>query len=236
MQTKVSIHSYAPRALVFLAPCFHIAVYLTSKETQPNIGSLLSSMIHMMRHTEVISLESDSESDSDSENDRLAPARREIIEIESEDDQGSADEFLGLNDEDFLALNDGAKRDFNCGQDEIGAIPGPGQAQEIPARLIGPSSFDDVCHEVVEVFPDISLDHVRQLYDERALRDNNLGRAGLAQDIILKILDGKTYPKEKDSIREKKRKRSQDLDSDEEEAARWRAVDRGQETVYFDKA
>lgn len=236
MQTKVSLHSYAPKALDFLAPCFRIAVYLTSKEPQPNIGSLLSSMIPMMRHTEVISLESDSESDSDSENDRLAPTRREIIEIESEDDQGSADEFLGLNDEDFLALNDGAERGFNGGQDEIAAIPGPGQAQEIPARLIGASSFDDVCHEVVEVFPDISVDHVRQLYDARVLRDNNLGRAGLAQDIILEILDGKTYPKEKDSIREKKRKRSRDLDSDEEEAARWRAVDRGLETVYFDKA
>lgn len=184
----------------------------------------------------MISLESDSEYDSDSENDRLAPARREVIEIESAGDRISADEFLGLNDEDFLALNDGAEFDFDGGQDEIAAIPGPGQAQEIPARLIGASSFDDVCHEVVEVFPDISIDHVRQLYDEPVLQDNNLGRAGLAQDIILKILDGKTYPKEKDSIREKKRKRSQDLDSDEEEAARWRVVDRGLETVYFDKA
>lgn len=189
----------------------------------------------MMRHTEVISLESDSESDSDSRNDRLALGRREIIEIESEDDPGSP-EFLGLNEEDFLALNDGAEHDFNGGQDERAAILRPEQAQELPAGLIGASSFDDVCHEVVEVFPDISLDHVRQLYDARILRDNNLGRAGLAQNIILNILDGKTYPKEKDSIREKKRKRSQDLDSDEEEAARWRAVDRGLETVYFEKA
>lgn len=193
-------------------------------------------MIHMMRRTEVISLESDSESDSDSENDRIALARRDIIEIESEDDQGSADEFLGLNEADFLALNHGAEHELNGGQDERAAILRPEQAQEFPAGLIEASSFDDVCHEVVEVFPDISLDHVRKLYDARVLRDNNLGRAGLAQDIILKILDDKTYPKEKDCIREKKRKRSQALDSDEEEAARWRAVDRGLETVYFEKA
>lgn len=188
----------------------------------------------MMRHTEVISLESDS--DSDGENDRVALPQREIIEIESEDDHGSADEFLGLNDEDFLALNDGAEHEFNGGQDRSDAILRPRNAQERSAELTGASSFDKVCPEVVEVFPDISLDHVRQLYDAGVLRDNNPERAGLAQEIILTILDGKTYPKEKDSIREKKRKRSQDLDSDEEEAARWRAVDRGLETVYFEKA
>lgn len=190
-------------------------------------------MIHMMRRTEVISLESDS---SDSENDRAALARREIIEIESEDDRGSTDEFLGLNDEDFLALDDGAEHEFNGGQDERTAILRPEEAHGLPAGLLEASSFDDVCHEVVEVFPDISLDHVRELYDARVLRDKNLGRSDLAQDIIWIVLDGKTYPKEKDSIKEKKRKRPQDLDSDEEEAARWRAVDRGLETVYFEKA
>lgn len=192
----------------------------------------------MMRHTEVISLESDS--NSEGEIDRVTFPQREIIEIESEDDHGSADEFLGLNDEDFLALNGGAEHEFNGefngGQDGSDAIPRPRISHEPSAELIEASSFDKVCHEVVEVFPDISLDHVRQLYDARDLQDNNLGGAGLAQEIILNILDGKTYPKEKDSIREKKRKRSQDLDSDEEEAARWRTVDRGLETVYFEKA
>lgn len=184
----------------------------------------------MMRQTEVISLESDS--DSDGENDRVALPRREIIEIESEDDHVSADGFLGLNDEDFLALNDGAEHEFNRGQDGRDAILQPRNAQDRSAEF----NFDNVCHEVVEVFTDISLDHVRQLYEARILRDNTLERAGLAQEIILTILDGKTYPKEKDSIREKKRKRSQDVDIDEEEAARWRAVDRGLETVYFEKA
>lgn len=184
----------------------------------------------MMRHMEVVSLES--ESDSDGGNDRVALPRREIIEIESEDDHASADEFLGLNDEDFLALNDGAEHDFNRGQYEGDAMLQRGTAQERSDEL----NFDNVCHEVVEVFTDISLDHVRQLYEARVLRDNTLERAGLAQEIILTILDGKTYPKEKDSIREKKRKRSQDIDIDEEEAARWRAVDRGLETVYFEKA
>lgn len=188
----------------------------------------------MMRHAEVISLESDS--NSDGEIDRVTLAQREIIEIESEDDHGSAHEFLGLNDEDFVALNGGAEHEFNGGQDGSDAILRPRNAHEPSAELIGASSFDKVCHEVVEVFPDISLDHVRQLYDTRVLQDNNLGGAGLAQEIILNILDGKSYPKEKDSIREKKRKRSQDLDSDEEEAARWRTVDRGLETVYFEKA
>lgn len=188
----------------------------------------------MMRHTEVISLESDS--DSDGENDQAATPEREVIEIESEDDHGSANEFLGLNDEGFLALNDGAEHEFNGGQDGSDAIFQPRNVPDHSAELVGISSFDNVCHEVVEVFPDISLDHVRQLYDAHGLQDNNLDRAGLAQEIILTILDGKTYPKEKDSIREKKRKRSQDLDIDEEEAARWRAVDRGLETVYFEKA
>lgn len=183
-----------------------------------------------MRHTEVISLESDS--DYDGENDRVARPGREIIEIESEDDHGTADEFLGLNDEDFLVLNDGAEYEFNRAQDGNDGMLQPRNAQDRSAEF----SFDSVCHEVLEVFADISLDHVRQLYEARVLRDNTLERAGLAQEIILTILDGKTYPKEKDSIREKKRKRSQDIDIDEEEAARWRAVDRGLETVYFEKA
>lgn len=184
----------------------------------------------MMRHAEIISLESDS--DSDGGNDRVALPRREIIEIESEDEHGPADELLGLNDEDFLALNDGAEHEFSRGQDGSDAILQPRNSQERSTEL----NFDNVCHEVVEVFTDISLDHVRKLYEARVLQDNNPERVGLAQEIILKILDGKTYPKEKDSIRDKKRKRSQDVDIDEEEAARWRAVDRGLETVYFEKA
>lgn len=188
----------------------------------------------MVRHTEVISLESDS--DYDGENNRVALPRREIIEIESEDDHGSVNEFLGLNDEDFLALNDRVEHGFNGNQDGSDAILRSRNAQEHSAELIGTSSFDNVCNEVVEVFTDISLDHVRQLYEARVLRNNNLERAGLAQEIILNILDGKPYPKEKDIIREKKRKRSQDLGIDEEEAARWRAVDRGLETVYFEKS
>ncbi|MCJ1465874.1 hypothetical protein MMC07_004493 [Pseudocyphellaria aurata] len=92
--------------------------------------------------------------------------------------------------------------------------------------------------EILEIFPDISRDHVRQLYEvEYQKIEDDSQRANISQIIILGILDAKTYPKEKDKVNELKRKRSNVLDSDEEEAARWRDSDRGQDAnVYFREA
>ena len=77
------------------------------------------------------------------------------------------------------------------------------------------AGYDTCLQEVLEIFPDISLDHVRQLYDAQLLQPRD-GQA-IAQHLTTQILDAGKYPKEKDRLKELKRKRF--ADSDEEEVA-----------------
>lgn len=90
--------------------------------------------------------------------------------------------------------------------------------------------------EILEIFPDISHDHVRQLYEVAFQKtEDDSQRANISQILILGILDEKTYPKEKDKVNELKRKRSKVLDSDEEEAARWQDLNRGQDASVYSR-
>ena len=75
--------------------------------------------------------------------------------------------------------------------------------------------------EIIEVFPDISHDHVLQLY-EAEVQSQQLGdmAANVVQNLIEKILEKGRYPKEKDHLNELKRKRLHD--SDEEELAEFK--------------
>ena len=162
------------------------------------------------------------------------PTQREIIEIDSDSDD------LGPSAEDLLALDEFENAFDN---EQIGgfALPRLDDAYS-PApwtvQVDAPGDYETCLTEVLEVFPDISHEHVRQLYDTRVQSlDHELRRADIAQELILQILDGKAYPKEKDRINELKRKRTEVLSSDEEEAARWKAVERGQEiNLYFVEA
>lgn len=166
---------------------------------------------------------------------QTTPPQGMIIEIDSDI------EDLGPSDRGFMGLDD-IEDNFNDGQSDdsaflrFGGIPEPADLWQ---SHIDEREYYEVClAELLDVFPNISHDHVRQLYDvELEKIENDSQRADITQNLILGILDGKTYPKEKDRINELKRKRSNALDSDEEEAARWKDLDRGQETVaYFREA
>ncbi len=164
----------------------------------------------------------------------------EIIEIEDDSDDPS----LPSEDEAFLSLNE-VEAAFN---DDDNIDPDVFNHGHNPLALHGvlPNhrNFYQTClNAVIEVFPDICHDHVQQLYDAR-LQDPEILQPPLlapatevvAQDIITGILDGGgKYPKEKDRINELKRKRSMKLNSDEEEAARWReaARDEARRAVTF---
>ena len=153
--------------------------------------------------------------------------REEIIEIDDDSDDPS----LPSGDEAFFSLNE-VDAAFNDEDTADPTLPQHEQSRRTPQGGVPEfRNFYQTClHAVIEVFPDICHDHVQQLYDERLQDPGNLQPAVLmhtphdiSQGIIMKILDGGgKYPKEKDRIRELKRKRSMKLNSDDEEAARWR--------------
>ena len=156
-----------------------------------------------------------------------AYSREEIIEIDDDSDDAS----LPSGDETFFSLNE-VEAAFN---DEDTIDPTLIQCEQNRRTPQGGlpeyRNFYQTClNAVIEVFPDICHDHVQQLYDAGLQDPENLQPAVLmhtpqdiSQGIIMKILDGGgKYPKEKDRIKELKRKRSMKLNSDDEEAARWR--------------
>lgn len=95
------------------------------------------------------------------------------------------------------------------------------------------SPYDACLAEILEVFPDISREYVQSLYNGLSHRNDPYAQTA-AQALIEKILDGGNYPKEKDRIKELKRKRS-DRNSDEEEAAHWKYADMRDNALEYSK-
>lgn len=170
---------------------------------------------------------------------KMAPPR-EVIEIEDssseyedEDEDAFPPELLNLDnfDNDELDAVDpahyrfGYNRDTSVRQDSIPNLP----TQQ-------PPSFEDCLGRVIDVYPDICHDHVRRLYDIQVQSFDPQARISpqdqISQLLIVHILDADKYPKERDRRKELKRKRSIALDSDEEDAATWTAVERA---VYPDE-
>ncbi|KAI9670422.1 MAG: hypothetical protein M1829_004745 [Trizodia sp. TS-e1964] len=94
----------------------------------------------------------------------------------------------------------------------------PDTQQDHPARVAPhPNAKSEVerqancSRDVREVFPDICLDYLAELYQLVGAQD-----PAPAQTIIDKILGGESYPKEKEKLNLLKRKRSED---DEEKRA-----------------
>lgn len=87
-------------------------------------------------------------------------------------------------------------------------------------------SYQSCLREILEIFPDISHDHVQHIYNKHTevIIPDGQQENTVAQALIEKILDSGDYPKEKDRIKELKRKRS-DKENDEEEAAKWKYMD-----------
>ena len=101
-----------------------------------------------------------------------------------------------------------------------------------------PAHPEQACLErVLEVFPDIDHEHVRQLYQARPLaREGGAPNGTPSEELILKILDGGVYPKEKERRSELKRKRAASAGSNEEETAAWEAADRERASGYPEQA
>lgn len=71
-----------------------------------------------------------------------------------------------------------------------------------------PEAYQECLKAILAVFPDISHDHVQQLWNKLAW-GALIGRDALNHTLIERILDGGAYPKERDRLRElKKRKRA----------------------------
>ena len=122
--------------------------------------------------------------------------------------------------------------------DEVSGVnisPAPGRT---PTPYSGESRaaispYDTCLAEMLEVFPDISREHVQSLYSNLN-HDNDPYVQTAAEVLIEKVLDGGNYPKEKDRIKELKRKRS-NKNSDEEEAARWKYADMRDNALEYSK-
>ena len=156
----------------------------------------------------------------------------EVIEIEDSSEYEDEDVFSpdllnlgGLENDGLDYAVDPAYYRFGGNRDapiEQNLVP------DLPAQQ-GPS-FEDCVGGVVEVYHDICHDHVRRLYDAHILAFvPQIGispRDQVCQELIMQILDAEKYPKERDRKKELKRKRSTAVDSDEEEAATWIAVER----------
>ena len=161
----------------------------------------------------------------------MAPPR-EVIEIEDSSEYEDEDEFCSelLNLDDFD--NDGIGYEVDPAYYRFGDHrDAPIRQNSIPdLSAQQPPSFQDCLGRVVEVFPDICHDHVRRLYDTQVLafvpQTTISPQDQISQLLIVQILDADKYPKERDRRKELKRKRSIALDSDEEDAATWTAVER----------
>ena len=144
----------------------------------------------------------------------------QIIEIEddSENDDFQLDEFF-----------------------EIGAFEDPFNRDDLLEstlpRVPSPTTSHRACVDrVLEVFPDISRDHLQQLYDARITTPTTTRDDDVFGDLVRQIADAEKYPKEKDRLRELKRKISEVLNSDQEDAATWAAQGRGTATWDYSQA
>lgn len=87
------------------------------------------------------------------------------------------------------------------------------------------ATYEQCLQEILEVFPDISHEHVKELYDGRQRGGVVASDIPMPEALISVILDGGKYPKERDRLNELKRKRLSELNSDDERAAEWKNAD-----------
>lgn len=150
---------------------------------------------------------------------------RDVIDIDSEEDTDGQED----SDNSFF---DNYLNDHVSGV-HISPVPSrtPTLYSSGPPTAVSP--YETCLAEILEVFPDMSREHVQSLYNDLNHQDGPYAQTA-AQVLIEKVLDGGKYPKEKDRIRELKRKRS-DRNSDEEEAARWKYADMRDNALEYSK-
>lgn len=155
--------------------------------------------------------------------DRHPP--RDVIDLLSEE------ETDGQEDSDNSFFNSYLNEDVSGGH--ISPVPSLTPAAHSSGTRPVTSPYGTCLAGLLEVFPDISREHVQSLYNNLNLQDSPFAQTA-AQVLIEKVLDGGKYPKEKDRIKELKRKRS-DKNSDEEEAARWKYADLRDNALEYSK-
>lgn len=148
-------------------------------------------------------------------------------DVDSEDWLSNLD--LIFDDEDF------ADKPLSPAADEV--TDSYGQKPQAPiteatglgvplSGLLGGEELPDNQYErclepLLEIFPGISLEYVRELYNTSMQASQSSPRIHQVidafQNVTLQILDAKSYPKEEDRQNDLKRKRSQALDSEEED-------------------
>ena len=156
--------------------------------------------------------------------DRHPP--RDVIDLLSDDEENDGHEE---SDNSFFEsfLND------DVSSVHISPVPSRAPAPSADGTRTVVSSYEKCLAELLEVFPDISREYIQSLYN--SLGDQNgLYVQTAAQVLIEKVLDEGKYPKEKDRIKELKRKRG-DKNSDEEEAARWKYADMRDNALEYSK-
>jgi len=122
-----------------------------------------------------------------------------------------ADEFSADID-DWTALYNLDDDPFDLDQDlqaELAAI-----AQETPVTPVLWTE-EDCLHRILEIFPDIAHDHVRQLYQDKS--QGGASGVELYDDLVRLILDSESYPKERERRQELKRKRQDSQDASDTE-------------------
>ncbi|KAI4118301.1 MAG: hypothetical protein LQ345_001606 [Seirophora villosa] len=158
----------------------------------------------------------------------LPPQPQEFIEItdDSDDDESVRLEDFMTSEELNAVLQDPSvatpRSDHQENHHDLGSRRS--DAAATPTDM----SYEACLAEVLDVFPDVSHDHVRALYDARQ-RTGALGAEGL----ISHILDEDKYPKERDRLNELKRKRMSELNEDEVIAAVWKSAERLPEDTQY---
>lgn len=155
--------------------------------------------------------------------DRHPP--RDVIDLLSED------ESVGQEDSDDSFFNNYLHDDVSGVH--ISPLPSQTPAPYSNAPRMTATPYETCLAEVLEVFPDVSREHVQSLYDNLNHQAAPFAQTA-AQVLIERILDEGKYPKEKDRIKELKRKRN-DKTSDEEEAARWKYADMRDNALEYSK-
>ena len=156
----------------------------------------------------------------------------EIIDLgsDSEDPVYPTDDFSPLSGRQADLKND----EYGLENSQYREVPGPTRSQTV--QINASTQYESSLSEVLEVFPDISHDHVRQLYGTWIKANGSSDRAqeqNVAAELTIQIVDAGEYPKEKDRINDLKRKRSQALNSDEEEEVRWKDATRELDTCTY---
>ncbi|KAI4263099.1 MAG: hypothetical protein L6R42_001737 [Xanthoria sp. 1 TBL-2021] len=151
----------------------------------------------------------------------LSSQRRIVIDItNSDDDQDVRLEDLMTPEE----LQAAVQRSLELEIPDVPLTPehddwNPHPPQNGPNPALAP--YDQCLQKVLEVFPDVSHDFVKNLYDRHPPDTPSPDGIPVSEEIISQVLDCVNYPKERDRQNELKRKRA---DSDDEKAAKWASI------------